>query len=173
MRVSLFNQIFLEIIVKIIMLSLTCTKNFQKKQPLKVFHILNSLHLLLLLQTSTQFKGRQGSYMQNYGFNALPSFEVKLDFCLCCSTWIETLVRVLLIFFCFYGKTGMKFMSPSSHIVLDTLPQVGSCIAPKFNYVTIGVVMLPPAVTQLEVVKKNSVLSQQAILQLCTQLPSL
>ena len=50
---------------------------------------------------------------------------------------------------------GMKFMSPSSHIVQDTLPQVGSYIAPKCDYVTLGVVMLPPAVTYLEVVKKK------------------
>ena len=36
-------------------------------------------------------------------------------------------------------------MSPSFHIVLNTLPQAASYIAPKCNYVTLGVPLLPPA----------------------------
>ena len=43
-------------------------------------------------------------------------------------------------------------MSPSFHSVLNTLPQAGSYIAPKCNYVTLGVALLPPAVTQPEVI---------------------
>ena len=38
-------------------------------------------------------------------------------------------------------------MSPSTHIVSDTLPQAVSYVAPKFNHVSPYVVMLPPAVT--------------------------
>ena len=44
-----FAKLFLETIVK---------KNFKKKWSLKVYHILNFLHCLLLPQISTLFKGR-------------------------------------------------------------------------------------------------------------------
>ena len=85
--------------------------------------------------------------MKNYGFHLLLSAEVKLDFCVCCSTWMAYPGQSLADFLCLYGKTGMKFRSPSSHIGLDTLSQAGGYIAPKCNYVTLGAVMLPPAVT--------------------------